>query len=497
MGSAKRIGDSPVGIVCCPYITHSGGQRGFVAGSFRAESQCVVYFIAVYALEEDLQVEVFPVRASVKAISEPGEGIAQIGEVLIVDFAVAVLVGVAGIAGMVFLGGSWCVQMFSDFFITGIDAFIIITPEGVQGKAFSADGAVPVHGSTAVKRSEFILDERNVSAHTVVPVADVIAVFHRNFHTRVANRTDISRGSVAVAHMRRSRNTQEHLLGIPLEEVDGAGEFVAPQAEIDTCIKLLGGFPLDVGIHQGKDGGAAGKLLIGPQHIVYEGRAAVEDGLNRCVVADFIVADAAPSGPKLEGFQIFGLVEPGLVVDAPCGCQRREIAPDVVLELGRAVGAEVKGYHIAAVVGEVRTAQETEAAVASRSVSCGIAVFRGLRQIPVVFTRNQDGAAGAAEGLVIVFLHSLAAHKVDAQFVKLLDPREGILHDDCGIAVHRGLQEVLVHLVILGDLIGLLEQAVAIVGKVHRHVAAPDKILNGSDFHENIAHKAFALVLRV
>ena len=143
------------------------------------------------------------------------------------------------------------------------------------------------------------------------------------------------------------------------------------------------------------------------------------------------------------------------------------------------------------------TGQERLPAVACCAVSCGITVLGGLGKEPVCLTGDENLCAASAKAFHLVFLKGGTGHKVHAVLTKVLHPGEGALEDECAVTGHVLLQEVLVHFVVLGDNVVLLEQAMTDIAEVHGNVIVPYKALDGSDIHKDVSNPAVTLVHRM
>ena len=120
-------------ILGCPCVGHDGSEDGVAAVAFEAVAHLVVDLVAGHALEEELQVEVAVVCAKVDAVVEPGYAGAEVHAVVAVDDAVAVVVGVFGVAGMERRAfGGIAVQMVKSFLVGAVDAEVL-SADGIIG----------------------------------------------------------------------------------------------------------------------------------------------------------------------------------------------------------------------------------------------------------------------------------------------------------------------------------------------------------------------------
>ena len=146
-------------------------------------------------------------------------------------------------------------------------------------------------------------------------------IIHSGFPADIADRRGILRRR-GLAHERRNRHRQENAGRLLVVEITRERQLALEHLDVDTTVRLLGGLPANVRV---RDAARRGPTR---EHVAEAVIARVDvDGLLEQVVADLVVAEAAPRAAQLHVVdESHVLAEDRLVRNAPCDGRRRERA---------------------------------------------------------------------------------------------------------------------------------------------------------------------------
>ena len=387
--------------------------------------------------------------------------------------------------------------MFRNLLFAAVQALEAVSPEGVKGIAFITDRAVFPDFLSAVELGQLVVDVGDVGCDIVCQLPDLVFPIETEFSTGIGHLSDIGGGAVAVAHMGRSAYAEQHLLGVSFVNVHITCEPVFKEGEVDAGIDLFGAFPFSAIVYIGENGGSACNLRHLPHRVTHEGRTRVEHCQKEGVLGNLVIAYPAPAETQFQIIQCRDVLHEVFLREPPGGGKGWEIAPGVLLEFAGAVGPEIEGQKVTAVVGIVGPSEQGEPSGPAGAVPRLVSVLGGLGKIPVGLNRRQDVRTGPRKRFVAVLLGGLAEHEVEGILSQVEHIGQGVLHHHGLIPAHALLEEVQVHLVVVGILVGILEEAVAGVGQVHADIALEYEILNRSQLQVNISYPALGDVQRV
>ena len=183
-----------------------------------------------------------------------------------------------------------------------------------------------------------VLVVRDVEPDRVVERTDVAAPVERRLPPGVLHGAGVLRRR-RVADERGDRHGDQDARRALVVEVTRERELAVEQLDVHTAVRLLGGLPPDVGVRDAARRGATG------EHVVVDVVPRIDvDGLLEQVVADAVVAEAAPRAAQLQVVDRTEVVpQQRLVRHAPRERRGREVAVLLVrAESRRAVVAEVE-----------------------------------------------------------------------------------------------------------------------------------------------------------
>ena len=170
----------------------------------------------------------------------------------------------------------------------------------------------------------------NVGGDAVVEVlAYLVLPAELDFDATVGDLCDVLFRSTGVTHHHIHRRGVENAVGEFVVEVDGSGEAVLEETEVNAYVGHGSGLPGEGVVLDGGDGNAVGDF-VGAEHVV----GAAVGGLP-VVVANGVVAQLAPGETQLEVVNLSACLEPWLLADSPSGGEGREEAPSVLRRKAR------------------------------------------------------------------------------------------------------------------------------------------------------------------
>ena len=304
------------------------------------------------------------------------DGVAADGAVS-VDAEVPVLVAHAGVdaeehPGVRAVTGDIAVGFGDDAVAVAVDEHVLdrisvrvvgllIEEEGVRSEADAVEGGVTVRTAEvrARRHAEVTGDvlgrqlgdlrilEGDVAADGPVPVLRLDGNgVEGDFDTLVDHLADVVDQHVGEVGTHREVDGVQQVEGAAVVSLDGTGDAVADETEVQTGVPGLGGLPSDIRVV----GDRGEHVVVDVTHAVTHTRIrrhVVLGDIRIVVAADILLARAAPSETELEGGDGAFMLQEFLVLDIPGESCGREQAPAVLrAESGRGVLADGEGEEV-------------------------------------------------------------------------------------------------------------------------------------------------------